>query len=88
MKKAPPEAGPKASKQNSQDQYNTPSHSRLITRADYARSAVFEKFRPRDARAIDHRDFRDRAPADEPCRWRPPHQWSTGLSVSMFVVSS
>ena len=39
---------------------------RNATRAAYARAAVFEEFSPRDARALDQDDFRDRAPNQEP----------------------
>ncbi len=45
------------------------------TRAAYARAAVFEEFRPRDAAAIDYDGFVDRkpheAPAPGPESWRP-----------------
>ncbi len=35
-------------------------------RADFARQAVRLEFRPRDARALDQGDFRDRAPNQSP----------------------
>ncbi len=37
-------------------------------RADFARSAVYEDFRSRDARAIDYGGFRDRQPNEAPRR--------------------
>ena len=36
-------------------------------RADFARAAVFEEFRTRNARAIDYDGFRDRQPAHSGC---------------------
>jgi hypothetical protein len=39
-------------------------------RAKYAREAVFEEFRSRDARALDYDDFVDRAPHQRPTRIR------------------
>ena len=38
------------------------------TSSSYARGAVFREFRPRDAKALDHGDFTDRKPCDEPIR--------------------
>ncbi len=35
-------------------------------RAAFARDAVFEEFRPRDARALGHDGFKDRRPNDSP----------------------
>ena len=37
-------------------------------RASFARSAVSEEFRSRDARALDQADFQDRAPRQQPAR--------------------
>ncbi len=37
-------------------------------RADFARAAVFEEFRTRNARAIDYGGFRDRQPNEAPRR--------------------
>ena len=42
-------------------------------RDNFARAAVFEEFRCRDARAVDHEGFQDRCPNESP---RPaPESW-------------
>ena len=44
--------------------------SRERRRARFARSAVFEEFGGRHARALDHENFQDRKPSEKP--WEPP----------------
>ncbi len=47
------------------------------SRTTYARAAVFEEFRPRDAAAIDYNGFVDRKPHEAP---RPgPESWRPSL---------
>ncbi len=45
-----------------------PRTSSAKHRADFARAAVFEEFRTRNARAIDYGGFRDRQPNEAPRR--------------------
>ena len=60
-------------KQRNTDVSFTPtarSLSRERRRARFARSAVFEEFGGRQARALDYDKFHDRKPSEKP--WEPP----------------